>query len=273
MNELLFEPPTTPEQWCEIQPCFEIGGVTFTQPLGSILVYLLALLWVAGGLYYWRIREGHRSREWMALALVLGGVGAGLAGTSYQLLGYELKCAGRSLCLWTNWLEIAYLMLQAASTSAMLIAVAEARTRGTLKRGLVTYAAANAVLFLALATYGALTASRILISFELLMVFAAPSLLFILGIAAVRWLRDRESVDLAMVGAGLWLVVTIAAYSSYLAADLTKSLWNGGRGFYFSENDVLHVGMILFIAYLVAVVANRLRDARSTKGPETWPMT
>ena len=85
MNELLFEPPTTPDQWCEVQPCFEIGGVTFTQPLGSILVYLLALLWIAGGVYLWRIRDGQRSREWMVLALVLGGIGAGLAGNAVWL--------------------------------------------------------------------------------------------------------------------------------------------------------------------------------------------
>jgi hypothetical protein len=264
MNQLLFEPPTTPEQWCEIQPCFEIGGVTFTQPLGSALVYLLALLWVAGGLYYWRIREGHRSREWMALALVLGGIGAGLAGTSYQLLGYELKCAGRSLCLWTNWLEIAYLMLQAASTSAMLVAVAHARTGGPLRSVLIAYAVANAVLFIALATYGAIAGTRFLISFELLMVFAAPGLLLILVIATVRWLRDRDGMDLAMIGAGVWLIVTIAAYTAYLGAGLTSSLWNGGAGIYLSENDVLHVGMILFIGYLVAVVANRLRDSRAS---------
>ena len=63
MNELLFEPPTTPQQSCEIQPCFEIGSVTYTQPLGSILVYLLALFWIAGGSYFWRIRDGQRSRE------------------------------------------------------------------------------------------------------------------------------------------------------------------------------------------------------------------
>ena len=81
MNELLFDPPTTPEQWCELQPCFEIGGLTFTQPLGSFLVYLLAALWIAGGVYFWRIRGGQRSREWMVLALMLGGTGAGLAGT------------------------------------------------------------------------------------------------------------------------------------------------------------------------------------------------
>jgi hypothetical protein len=264
MNELLFEPPTTPEQWCQIQPCFEIGGLTFTQPLGSILVYFLALLWLAGGIHFWRIRGGQRSRQWMALALVLGGVGAGLAGTSYQFFGYELKCAGRDLCLWTNWLEVAYLMLQTTSSSAMLIAVAYACTTGALRFWLVVYALANSAAYIALATCGALTGTRALISFELLTVFASPGLLFIMAIAAVRWLRDRESMDLAILGAGAWLTVTIAAYSAYLAAGLTASLWDDGTGFYLSENDVLHVGMVLFIGYLVAVVAHRLRDGASS---------
>jgi hypothetical protein len=267
MNELLFEPHTTPEQWCEIQPCFEIGGITFTQPFGSFLVYLLALLWIAGGVYFWRIRDGQRSRKWMALALLLGGIGAGLAGTSYQFLGYQLKCAGRELCLWTHWLEVAYMMFQAASTSAMLIAVATACTTGALRLWLVIYAVADTAAYLALATYGALAGARTLISFELLMVFAAPGLLFILVIAAVRWLRDRDSMDLALIGAGVWLMITIGAYSAYLAAGLTARLWDGGNGFYFSENDVLHVGMILFIAYLVAVVAKRLRDSLDPGAP------
>jgi len=67
-------------------------------------------------------------------------------------------------------------------------------------------------------------------------------------------------MDLAILGAGVWLIVTIFAYSAYLAAGLTTRFWDGGNGFYFSENDVLHIGMILFIAHLVAVVADRLRD-------------
>jgi hypothetical protein len=260
MDELLFQPPTTPGQWCEIQPCFEIGGLTFTQPLGSILVYALALLWIAGAVYFWRIRGEHRTRTWMALALALGGTGAGLAGTSYQFLGYELKCAGRDLCLWTNALEVGYMMLQAASTSAMVIAVATACTTGALRLCLFIYAIANAVVYIALAAFGALTASRFLISFELLMAFAAPGLLFILVIATARWLRHRDAMDLALIGAGVWLAVTIAAYAAYLSAGTTASLWKGGDGFYFSENDVLHVGMMGFIAYLVTVVGSRLRD-------------
>ncbi len=266
MNELLFEPLTTPRQWCEVQPCFEISGVTFTQPLGSSLVLLLALLWVVAGVHFWRIRDAQRSREWMALALVLGGIGAGLAGTSYQLLGYELKCAGRDLCLWTNWFEVAYMMLQALSISAMLIAVAYAYTNGALRLWLVVYAIASAVAYTALATYGALAGTRVLISFELLMGFAAPCLLCILIIAAVRWWRGRDSTALAMIGAGVWLIVTFGAYAAYLLAGMTARLWDGGAGFYFSENDVLHVGMIVFIAYVVAVLADRLRDMAHSAG-------
>ena len=263
MNELLFEPPTSPEQWCQLQPCFEVGGVTFTQPLGSILVYLLAVVWIVGGIYFWRIRDGHRSREWMALALVLGGIGAGLAGTSYQLLGYELKCVGRDLCLWTNWFEVAYMMLQATSASAMLIAVAYARTTGVLRLWLIICAVAIAVAYVALATYGALTGIKTLIRFELLTLVAAADLLLLRAVAAQRWIRERESTDLSIIGAGAWLIVTSAAYAGYLAAGLTAILWDGGAGFYLSENDVLHLGMIAFITYLVAVVAERLRDDAS----------
>jgi hypothetical protein len=200
----------------------------------------------------------------MALALVLGGIGAGLAGTSYQFLGYELKCAGRDLCLWTNWFEVAYMMFQAASASAMLIAIAYACTTGALRLCVLIYGVASTVVYIGLAAHGAVTGTRILISFEFLMVFAAPGLLFILIIAAVHWLRHRDSMDLAIIGAGVWLIITITAYSAYLAAGLTGSLWDGGDGFYLSENDVLHIGMILFIAYLVAAVGSRLRDSAAS---------
>jgi hypothetical protein len=155
-------------------------------------------------------------------------------------------------------------MLQAASTSAMLIAVAHACSAGALRLWLLGYAVANTAVYTALCSYGALTGVRPLIGFELLMVFAAPAVLFILAIAAVRWLRRRDSMDLAMIGAVIWLIVTIAAYAAYLEAGLTARLWNGGAGFYLSENDVLHIGMMLFIVYLVTVVADRLRDHAST---------
>jgi hypothetical protein len=155
-------------------------------------------------------------------------------------------------------------MLQATSSSAMLIAVAHACTTGALRLWLVIYAVAIASAYIAFVTCGVLTGTRSLISFEFLALFAAADLLLILAIAAVRWSRIRESMDLAIIGAGTWLIVTSAAYAWYFAAGLTARFWDGGAGFYFSENDVLHVGMIVFIAYLVAVVAFRLRDNASS---------
>ena len=63
--------------------------------------------------WFWAKRDGQRSRGWMACALAFGGVNASLAGVSFQLLGWELKCRGRPLCLFTNWFEVWYLIANA----------------------------------------------------------------------------------------------------------------------------------------------------------------
>jgi membrane-bound ClpP family serine protease len=72
-------------------------------------------------------------------------------------------------------------------------------------------------------------------------------------------------MDRSLVTAALLLVLVQVAYSAYYAAGITAVLWDDGAGFYFSENDVLHVGIILWLGYLVAVVGPLLRDA-STGG-------
>ena len=56
------------------------------------------------------------------------------------------------------------------------------------------------------------------------------------------------------------LIVVNVAYFAYYAAGITETLWDGGDGFYFSANDVLHVGMIAWLVYVAAAVGPRLRD-------------
>jgi hypothetical protein len=58
----------------------------------------------------------------------------------------------------------------------------------------------------------------------------------------------------------LLLVLVHVAYFAYTSAGLTETLWDRGRGFCFSENDVLHVGMMLWLAYVVFVVGKKLCD-------------
>lgn len=62
----------------------------------------------------------------------------------------------------------------------------------------------------------------------------------------------------ALLGAWAWLALTMAAYFVYLLSGLTQTLWAQGR--WFSENDVLHIGLILWMIYLALVVAPRVRD-------------
>jgi len=261
IETIAHEPRTTPEQWCAARPCVRLGGVVLDQPLGTLLVFTLAALWIAAGARAWRARDGQRSRAWFAVALVLGGVAAALAGTSFQAFGYELECAGRPQCIQTNWFEVGYLIVQAASVAAMLAAVAHACATGARRRAVLAYAVASALVYAGLAAAGGFVPVAALVSFDLFVVFAAPSLLGVLAIGAVRAWHRRDALGRSLVVASLWLVATFAAYYAYAAAGVTQALWDGGAGFYFSENDVLHVGMIAWLAYAGAVVAPRLRDA------------
>lgn len=260
VETLATEPPVTPEQWCAARPCIDLGGTVLDEPLGTLLVFALAGLWVAGGLHAWRIRAGQRSRAWFAVALVCGGIGAALAGTSFQAFGYELKCAGRSVCVWTNWFEVGYLIAQAISVSGMVAAVAHARASGNRRLAILVFAAVNAIVYTGLALLGALVPVGALLRFDVFLAFSAPALLLVLAIGAIgAWRRD-DALGRSLVVATLWLVLTFVAYYAYAAAGMTRTLWDDGAGFYFSENDVLHVGMIGWLAYAGTVVVRRLRD-------------
>jgi hypothetical protein len=261
LDELTYQPRTTPEQWCDQRPCIQVGDMIVNEPLGTFLVFLLAGLWFASGIYFLRTRRGQRSREWLGVALILGGIGAALAGVSYQALSYELKCAGLELCRLTNGWEVGFSITQAFSVSAMLMAVAHACTTGRLRGGLIIFAALDAVAYLVVTVVGVLTPSAALLSFAVLMLFAVPGILIVIVVAWRRYRSTRDPMDRSLVVAAVLLVLVQVAYFAYYAAGITAIVWDDGAGFYFSENDVLHIGLILWLWYVVAVVGRHLRDA------------
>jgi len=254
LNDIEYDPPITPEQWCEQRPCVDVGDVVLNEPLGTFLVFSLALLWIAVGVGFLVTRRGQVSRGWLGTALILGGLGAAQAGVSYQAFSYELKCAGKQFCTYTNALEVGYSITQAWSVSAMLVAVAYACTQA--RRGVIIYALANAVVYSIVAVVGVLLPSTLLLSFEVLMLFALPGIILVIVLAA----RSKQPVSRPILIAAVSLIVVNVAYFAYYAAGITETLWDGGDGFYFSANDVLHVGMIAWLIYVVVAVGPRLRD-------------
>lgn len=261
LDELVYDPPVTPQQWCEQRPCVTVGDTVVNEPLGTFLVFALAVLWVAVGVYFLVSRRGQNSRTWLGVALVLGGLGAAQAGVSFQAFSYELKCAGQQVCRYTNGFEVGYSLTQAWSVSAMMIAVAFACTVARGRRVLIWYAVANAVVYCVVLTAGVLIPSKTLLSFEVLMLFALPGVIAVIAVSAVYYRRTHESASRWILWAAILLIVVQVAYFAYYAAGITQVLWNDGAGFYFSENDVLHVGMIAWLVFVAATLGPRLRDA------------
>ena len=263
LDSIPYQPPQTPESWLAMQPyvTLNLGAreIILVQPSSTALVYLLGVVAIAAGLYIWRIRGQQRARAWWGVALWLWGVGALLAGTSYQAFSYEIKCAGRALCAWTSWWEVFYLVLSAASVDAMVVAAAYACAGGRWRRVMISYALGHAALYGLVVLIGALVPVKFLISFELLLLVAAPNIVFLFVLNGWRYSRLKDPMDLALLGTWLWLGATLAAYFLYLVLEFTPELW--AQGVWFSENDVLHIGLILWMLYIALVVAERVVDA------------
>jgi hypothetical protein len=256
-------PEQAPETWCSIQPCVALeiawADVILVQPSSTVLIYFLGILTIGVGLYFLRIREDQQSRLWWGIALLLWGVGALFAGTSYQAFSYEIKCAGREYCTWTSWWEVFYLMLTVESVDAMMMAEAYCCTVGKWRRALSIYGLVNAVLYVIVVLVGAFVPIKFLVSFELLILFTAPTILIFCILNGWRYYKRKDAMDLALLVAWIGLGITIGAYYLYLELGIARELW--AQGIWFSENDVLHVGLIIWMIYIALVVADRVEDA------------
>ena len=258
------DPELTPANWCEAQPCVKIQiasrEIILTQPTSTFLVYSLGLLTIGAGLYFLQIRNSEISRLWWGISLLLWGIGALLAGTSYQAFGYEIKCAGRESCAWTSWWEVVYLMFQQVSMDAMLVAVAYSCTGGSLQIILSIYALVNAAVYVILTLIGGIVPVKSLITFNLMVRISTPIFLILCILNGWRYYILRDSMDLALLGTWILLLLAMATYGLYDELDITQKLWARGKGIWFSQNDVLHICLILWVIYIVTVVANRIKD-------------
>ncbi|MDG3086250.1 hypothetical protein P7F88_09090 [Vibrio hannami] len=218
----------------------------------------MGLLTTVLGIYFLAYWESQTSRALWGISLVLWGLGALIAGTSYQAFGYQLKCANRSVVAWTSWWEVVYLIFQQLSVNVMLVAVAYSCLPEQGQYASIVISILISIVYSLIVLFGAIKPVKSLITFELMVHFCTPIILFFIGLNGWRYFDSKESLDLVLLGTWAGLILTMWLYEKYMNAGYTQLLWQKGK--WFSENDVLHVTLIIWIIYIAVFVEPLIKD-------------
>jgi hypothetical protein len=123
---------------------------------------------------------------------------------------------------------------------------------------LIVYAGLNFSVHFAVTMVGIYIANKFLLSFELLVLFISPAILLVFLINVWRYARHRQLLDLVLLGSWALLFVANSVYYAYLSLGYTQRLWE--QGIWFSENDVLHVLVAIWVIYVGSVLVERVSD-------------
>jgi hypothetical protein len=261
---LLMVPATTPEAFLSGMPHLPVTlfGRTFPliQPSSTFLIYLLGLIMVGLGVGFAATRRDSRARLYWGIGLVLWGLGAIAAGTSYQAFGYELKCHGRELCLFTSRFELVYMLLTAYSINFLVAAAGHTSLGERGRRRLVRFAVLDSLAYSIFMLVGAAIPVRFMVSYEGFMAFMGGNfvLMFALAVRHTRMHRDR--LNLRMVWLWLGFLVVNLGYFIALFSGFAEPLY-ARYGIWFNANDTLHVLLILWAGQIFFSLWQALSDA------------
>lgn len=259
---LQYSPPVKTSDWCELQPCLQLGEWVISQPSSSALVFVLTLLTFYVAIHFYKTRKNQKSRYWWFMSLLLAGMGALFAGISFQMFGYHIKCKGNSYCHLTSWWEIAYNMLTVWASAALLLAIAYSFLSKKKQRICIYYAAILSILYPAICIYGAVIPNQFLLSFECMILFTLPAYLFIITLHTFFYLTNKSEGIKKYIHAWALLALTSLGYVIYAANGYTQKLWE--HHIWFSENDVLHALMIIWLWYILKYLSSFIRDVQLT---------
>jgi len=206
-----------------------------------------------------RTSKSNRFISWWGIALVLWGMGALFAGTSYQAFSYEIKCAGRSSCIWTSLWELLYLIFSVGSVNAMLMAQTNLDEKNKWSRIKEKYALLNFLIYEFIVLIGAIIPVQFMISFELMILFLAPTILFLLISNVRNYFEHKKPINFSLTIIWISLILIIGLYFTYFMLGITDLLWE--QRIWFSENDLLHIGLIVWMIYIyITISRNKIRN-------------
>lgn len=243
VGTLLMTPIMTTTEYLNQWPVFTYGNLIIQQPSSSIIILVLSIVTVSLGFHYLKLKDNHFS-FWLGVNFILWGIGAFLAGLSYQAFGYYLKCSGLTACLVTDWVELLYMTLTVLSINAILMAYAAIIQPYQSALALRRFAFISIFTYLVYQGIGMMIPDRFMLSYESLLLFLSPNLVIFILLSY----RNRHEEGHAQL-LKLWIAfifVNLAYFVALLSGQGSFIL--AKTGFWFNENDTLHV---LLIAWMI----------------------
>ena len=156
MNDMLFfmafgklneiEWGITPQEWLSNHWYVRWNDVVLAEPSSTFFVFALAIVILLLSFGFLKSVNHQKSRFWFGLSMLSWSLSTFSAGVSYQILSYELKCAGRSVCIWTTPWEIVYLFLYVISVKLLVIAIGYCCGSESTRKFFISYALVMGIL-------------------------------------------------------------------------------------------------------------------------------
>jgi hypothetical protein len=238
----------TPQEWLNSHWYIRWNDIVLAEPSSTFFVFTLAIVILLLSFQFLEKTDHQKSRFWFGLSMLAWSLSTFSAGISYQIFSYELKCAGRTICLWTTQWEIAYLFLYVISVKLLVIAVSHCCGKDRIRKIFLGYTVAMGILYSAILMAGVWLPFQFLISFELMVLFLVPSYLLMFLLNFWNYKKSNRIIDIRFMKAWVgMLMITIAYFAFYLSG---ASGWLWQQGIWFNANDVLHLLLIAWVLYI-----------------------
>ena len=142
----------------------------------------------------------------------------------------------------------------------MLIAVAYSCTDGIWLKILTLYAVASSRVCIVLVVIGGLLPVRSLITFEFMVLISTPIVVLFFALNGWRYVMYKSPMDLALLCTWALMLFSMIFYWIYDRLGIARKLWTGKKRIWFSENDVLHIVLIVWVIYISVVLVKHIED-------------
>lgn len=242
IDTLLLLPIQSAESFLNLSPFITINNLIIQQPSSSFLIYLLAIITIGLGIEYLYHRKNDFS-IWLGFNFVFWGIGAFLAGLSYQSFGYYLKCVGYDYCTFTNWVELLYMSFTVLSINALLVSYIYIIDSAKIQSFIRNFSLSSVILYTLFQGIGMILPNQFMVSYEGMLVFLSPNIIIMM---VLSYKRIKESLHkklfilwILFLGVNMaYFVALFAQQGPYLLSNF--NIW-------FNENDTLHVVLMLWM--------------------------